>query len=375
MESPETTPKVPASVAAREANLPGSDVNLGQLRKSLPPHVFHKSLAKSTAYAVWDIAVLAALFAAYRTYLHPADSWTGLEWATYAVWCNVVGFFMWSFFVVGHDCGHGSFSDYKTINAIVGHITHGFLLVPFWPWARSHAQHHAYHNHKDKDMSHVWSTPEEEGVGGKLLKDQPLLVPFAYTFGYLMAGWTDGSHYVPWSRLFRNNKERAQCVISSGVCVAYAIAIRLVAGSWSAFTAGFVVPWLVYNFWLYAVTYLQHHSSGTQVYSDENWTFTVGGVQTVDRVYGMGLLDKLMHNISDGHVAHHLFFTSIPHYALMDATPVVAKTLGSAYRKVEGFPLLEFLKSHVYFTRPYLEWLPAQRIWKMQKRSAAAKQD
>ncbi|KAJ3022587.1 hypothetical protein HKX48_005773 [Thoreauomyces humboldtii] len=374
MVSPVPLPATPqrtntASQVAKEMNFPGSDINIGALRKSLPPIVFEKSLALSMFYAVADVTVLAALFQAYRVYLHAAPVWGAAHWAAYVVWANVVGFTMWSLFVVGHDCGHGSFSDVKSLNAVVGHLSHGFLLVPFWPWARSHAQHHAYHNHKDKDMSHVWSTPAEEGNGGKLLKDQPLLIPFAYTFGYLIAGWTDGSHYVPWSKLFRNNRERVQCVISSGVCLAFLGAIRYAAGSWSAFGAGYFVPWCIYNTWLYGVTYLQHHSEGTQVYSNENWTFTTGAVQTVDRVYGFGLLDKLMHNITDGHVVHHLFYTSIPHYRLMDATPVVAESLGKAYRKVEGFPIIEFIKSHVKFSRPHLKWLPEQRIWKMFKQN------
>ncbi|KAJ3183518.1 hypothetical protein HDU87_006841 [Geranomyces variabilis] len=372
---PVATHRVPASVAAKEANLPGSDINLGALRKALPPHVFEKSLVRSLAYGIFDVAVLTALFAGYRAYFNPLEHWSLSQWAAYTVWAQVVGFFMWSVFVVGHDCGHGSFSDYKGVNAVVGHITHGFLMVPFWPWARSHAQHHAYHNHKDKDMSHVWSTPAEEGTGGRVVKDQPFLIPFAYTFLYLLAGFTDGSHYVPWSKLFRNNKERAQCVISTGVVLAYLIAIRWAAGSWTAFTAGYFVPWLIYNTWLYGVTYLQHHSNDTQVYSDEHWTFTTGGVQTVDRVYGLGLLDKLMHNITDGHVVHHLFYTSIPHYSLMDATPGVAKSLGTAYRKVDGFPLVEFIKSHMYWTRPRLTWMPEQRIWKMVKQQDAKKQE
>ena len=67
---------------------------------------------------------------------------------------------MWMNFVIGHDCGHGSFSDSKLVNAVVGHVTHAPLLVPFWPWAYSHKQHHRFHNHETRDMSHPWMTPE-----------------------------------------------------------------------------------------------------------------------------------------------------------------------------------------------------------------------
>lgn len=154
---------------------------------------------------------------------------------------------MWSLFCIGHDCGHGSFSDSKTLNAIVGHLTHGFLLVPYWPWARSHAQHHQFHNHKDKDMSHTWSTREEENKGAKILKGQPFLVPFAYAFIYLLGGIADGSHFVPWSKLFRNTKERVQCVVSSGVVGLYLIAFYLIAGSLKSLVFGYGMAWLCYN--------------------------------------------------------------------------------------------------------------------------------
>jgi fatty acid desaturase len=44
---------------------------------------------------------------------------------------------------------------YEWLNDTLGHVTHGSILVPYWPWRLSHKRHHMHHNHVDKDYSHV----------------------------------------------------------------------------------------------------------------------------------------------------------------------------------------------------------------------------
>lgn len=58
-------------------------------------------------------------------------------------------------FVIGHDCGHESFSDYWLLNDIVGHLAHSPLLVPYYPWKFSHAIHHANTGNMDTDETYV----------------------------------------------------------------------------------------------------------------------------------------------------------------------------------------------------------------------------
>jgi len=49
-------------------------------------------------------------------------------------------------FVVGHDCGHRSFSKNKLVEDIVGTIAFMPLIYPFEPWRIKHNVHHAYTN-------------------------------------------------------------------------------------------------------------------------------------------------------------------------------------------------------------------------------------
>lgn len=60
----------------------------------------------------------------------------------------------WALFVVGHDCGHGTYSKSDALNFLIGHLAHTPLLVPFTGWQCSHRKHHLHHNHVEND--HSW---------------------------------------------------------------------------------------------------------------------------------------------------------------------------------------------------------------------------
>ena len=86
------------------------------------------------------------------------------------------------------------------------------------------------------------------------------------------------------------------------------------------------VPLSFQGLMMVVITYLQHQDENVEVYEHDEWNFVRGQTQTIDRRYGFGL-DTVMHHITDGHVAHHFFFTKIPHYNLLDATEPIKKLL------------------------------------------------
>ncbi|KAL7438511.1 hypothetical protein ACHAXH_004741 [Discostella pseudostelligera] len=240
----------------------------------------------------------------------------------------LTGFAMWCTWCIGHDAGHGTVSkgdaNSKSINRIVGEISHSIVcLTPFVPWALSHRKHHLHHNHIDRDYSHQWFIREEKDTMHPLLRaahsTRMLFFPFLY-FVYLVTGIPDGGHVFFYGRMWEGHSLREKLDASVSVMVSCATASLL----WHSMgTANFAVvcmgPWMVMSFWLFMVTYLQHHSDDGKLFTDDTFTFQRGAFETVDRNYGTWV-NRMSHHMMDGHVIHHLFFTKVPHYRLEAAT-------------------------------------------------------
>ena len=299
-----------------------------ELRDSVPAECFKPNVWASLGYAAVDLGLLGLCFGVF------APAALAQPMLLPAYW-GVTGLVMWMNFVIGHDCGHGSFSRSQLLNGVVGHLTHAPLMVPFYPWAYSHKQHHRFHQHRTKDMSHPWWSAEEYKAVHPIVRVLALdywVGTFLAFPGYLLLEskrfGTDGSHFWPGSRLFDNapKAERRKCAISSAVCVGFLAATLLASGgSLYAWVAGYAAPYLVFSWWLFTVTYMQHHSDETEVYEEGEWNYVKGACQTIDREFG-GFVDAVTHRITSDHVAHHLF-SDMPHYKLQEATAGVRSVL------------------------------------------------
>lgn len=112
-------------------------LQLNSLRNAIPEEAFKKSAVISSMYMFFDYAMwFGAVYAIYS--VKNSEIWHGMPFwqqalASVLFW-NISGFFMWCIFVVGHDCGHSNFSESELLNDVIGHITHGSILVPYYPW-------------------------------------------------------------------------------------------------------------------------------------------------------------------------------------------------------------------------------------------------
>ncbi|KAI6206811.1 hypothetical protein M3Y94_00956400 [Aphelenchoides besseyi] len=319
-----------------------------QLRNAIPPQCFEKSLPTSLAYLIWDYAVIAGLYFALPT-IEKYLGWPGL-----LVWYYVTGMFMSSLFIIGHDCGHTTFSNYTWVNDLCGHLAHAPIMAPYWPWQKSHRQHHQFTSHLTKDKGHPWVTKDDYENTNWISRNFckiPISGLFRWNPIYTFVGLPDGSHFWPFSPLFTNNKERLQCVVSGAAC-AFCSYIAFILCDYSVynFVKYYYVPLLFQSLWMVMITYLQHQDEEIEIYEQSTWNFVKGQSQTIDRYYGLGI-DTALHHISDGHVAHHMFFTRIPHYHLIEATSALRKVMsdypGAYKQKSCFFTLFTFLRLNV----------------------------
>eukprot|EP00456_Euglypha_rotunda_P025289 TRINITY_DN2048_c0_g1_i15.p1 TRINITY_DN2048_c0_g1~~TRINITY_DN2048_c0_g1_i15.p1 ORF type:complete len:324 (+),score=-2.34 TRINITY_DN2048_c0_g1_i15:97-1068(+) len=272
------------------------------------------------------------------------------------MWCGywiVNGSVMTGLWVIGHECGHGGFSAYESVNNVVGIIIHSLLLVPFFSWKISHRRHHSNTGNVDRDEVFVpvvkdASHPDLEEDDTPLQAAKSGLMRVVNIAIMLLLGWpiylflnTTGhksypkdswvNHFHPSSPIFTTDKERTQVLISDA-----ALVIVLAFFGYLSYQFTFVwfikiyfAPYLVVNLFLVLITFLQHTDYTLPHYTTHDWDWLKGALATVDRDFG--ILNLVFHRITDTHVVHHLFST-MPFYHAKEATEAVKPLLGEYYR-------------------------------------------
>jgi len=309
---------------------------VGEVMRMLPKETFNVNTAMGLFYFGVDFAAVAATMG-FLNAVVTSDVYHSLPVVAQGLMVAplqvLTGFAMWCMWCIGHDAGHSTVSKSKSINRVVGEIAHSAIcLTPFVPWAKSHRQHHLNHNHITKDYSHQWFIKEEkeELFANAASWFEPAYntrvwqLPILYMV-YLLAGVPDGGHVFFYGRMWEGSdmKTKLDAAISVVVSMATAGSFWMNMGT-ADFTVVCMVPWLVMSFWLFMVTYLQHHSDDGKLYTDDTYTFERGAFETVDRDYGKWI-NRMSHHMMDGHVIHHLFFEKVPHYRLEDATKALVK--------------------------------------------------
>jgi len=258
---------------------------------------------------------------------------------------------MTGIWVIAHECGHQSFSKWKSVNDSVGWVLHSALLVPYHSWRITHGQHHKNTSHMERDQVFVPKTHNQVAAIQDVhnaIADSSIgnLFQIAVT---LVLGWPiylatnawgqdygkGTNHFNPSARMFKPSDRRDVLVSDVGLL------LTLGAITYFSFQYSFITVFKLYigaylwnNFWLVLITYLQHTDLRIPHFRGEEWNFIRGALSTIDRNYG--IFNVLFHHIGDTHVAHHLF-SQMPHYHAQEATMYLKKVLGKYYLQDQTF--------------------------------------
>lgn len=316
------------------------------LKNAIPEHCFKPTLIESFSHLFKDLAEI-SLYVFLITYIDSKVESLPLRVLAWAIYTWMQGVVMTGVWVIAHECGHGAFSLSSTVNDTVGFILHTCLSVPYFAWQKTHASHHHYTNNLQKDEVFVPRQRSQVDTTSayKTLPKNPFFTFIQLAF-MLLLGWplylllnTSGhktesfaSHFLPSSPIF--SKKDYYKVIASNLGLVFWWSFLYYLGTifgGSLVLRLYLLPLLVTNGFLVAITYMQHTHNDLPHYENEEWNWLRGALCTVDRTMG-SYLDNKLHLIHVTHVLHHVF-PRVPFYRSQEASDKLVKVLGKYHFK------------------------------------------
>ena len=284
--------------------------SLSKIIRKIPKPCFTKDPVKAYGFLVRDLALAAAL-----TYgILALQSWLFAPLLSLVLGCVLTGLF-----VIGHDAGHGSFSNSPKVNRFVGHLTSIPVLWPYDVWRLSHDHHHRWTHHAEKEIAWRPLTVDEYAA---LAPWKRAFYRISRTGGFFLASALYQYFYVLDAKngVFFDPEDAAKLKFSLRLTLAYSL-VYLGAVVWAGGLYGliflFLIPQLVYQFWLSTFTLLHHTSPENKLLSADVWSPERAQLTMSVQIHFPGWVDWLTHDIS-WHVPHHVS-VGIPHYRLRDA--------------------------------------------------------
>ncbi|KZS96677.1 linoleoyl phosphatidylcholine delta-12 acetylenase [Sistotremastrum niveocremeum HHB9708] len=340
--------------------------SLSEIRAAIPARFFVRDTKRGLAFLARDL-VLAAVFWYAATFIDPffqsaevreSATFVGAEllrWAAWGTYWWFQGLNFTGIWVIGHEAGHGAFSDSRLVCDIVGFITHTAMWTPFFSWRISHHRHHSNHASMEKDEVYVPKTrsdlnlPHEE-PGKEIdyehyLGDTPLYTLYMLVRQQVLAfpayllfnvsgqknypKWTN--HFDPNSVIFNPSQRNAVLASNAGIfAMIWGVTYASSVYGTSEVIKYYGLPWLCVSHWFIMITYLHHTDPMLPHYRKKEWSFQRGAAATVDRNF-LGWQGRFfLHDVAHYHVIHH-FFPQMPFYHGPEATQYLKEFIGEHY--------------------------------------------
>ncbi|CAF5173083.1 unnamed protein product [Rotaria magnacalcarata] len=170
-----------------------------------------------------------------------------------------IGTLYTSLFVLGHDCGHSSFSTYPLLNDIVGTILHTWILTPYYTWKITHNKHHKNTGNIDKDE--IFYPQRGSPFEPSLIDDILSWLPGIGWFYYLLNGYSPRTinHFNPFEPIFYNrNLLGVSCSLLAYVGMCYSMYLYGCSFGFMNLVAYHLIPVFLFASYMVIITMLHH---------------------------------------------------------------------------------------------------------------------
>lgn len=229
-------------------------------------------------------------------------------------------------FIIMHDCGHGSFTDSKLLNNIIGNIAGLMVFTPYYHWRWEHAVHHNTSGDLSRrGVGDIWTMTVQEYLnsspGRRLLYSvtRNPNVLFLVAPIWLFLFW----HRIP-SRTAPSRERRS--VWSTNIWVAGLCATLTMVFGWKHFLITQILITTIgggAGIWLF---YIQHQFEDAYWAPSQNWDYIAAAMRGSSFYRLPKVFQWFSGNIGFHHI-HHLS-PAIPNYNLQRchaAHPAFAK--------------------------------------------------
>jgi omega-6 fatty acid desaturase (delta-12 desaturase) len=326
-------------------DLKPNDLRLKDIIKTLPKACFQKNMRKAWTGVGLNILMVILGYV----------SITYSPWFLLPIAWFFTGTALTGFFVIGHDCGHRSFSQRKWVNDLVGHIFMAPLIFPFHSWRILHNKHHQHTNKMDVDNAWQPFRPTAYDAMPK---------PLQWVYRRMRGRFWWLSSLVHWGGLHFNlaqfaPKDHKKVKLSIAVVVGFAAIVFPVlfatVGIWG-FIKFWLMPWLGYHFWMSTFTLVHHTMPDIEFQEPEQWDAAKAQLLGTVHCDYPAWIEFLCHDINV-HVPHHLS-TAIPYYNLRLAHASLRQNWGDyLYERQFSMSLLEEVtdQCHLYHPQTYYQ--------------------
>lgn len=222
------------------------------------------------------------------------------------------------FFIIQHDCGHGSFWATRRANDFTGRIMSVLTMAPYGLWRREHAQHHATSGNLDKrgvgdintlTVKEYQSLSPLQRLVYRIYRHPLFLFGFGVPFFFIVIQRLPWCHPYPARETWKSGMGLNLALAAVYVPIAYLVGLKeLLLVAWPMLHVATAA-----GGWLF---FVQHQFEETEWDVSKDWSFQPAALHGSSFYDLHPVLNWFTGNIGLHHI-HHLNST-IPNYRLQE---------------------------------------------------------